>query len=99
VASTPRRAAGLSEIRDPIGGSQSIANAFGTVGVDDPANVQANTTGERIARGVGEGRRLAQVSRACRCAARERRPLSSGKPARQAGSDNSKCPYLAKGHI
>jgi hypothetical protein len=47
--------AGLSEIRDPIGGSQSIANAFGTVGVDDPANVQANTTGERIARGVGEG--------------------------------------------
>ncbi|HEV7283899.1 MAG TPA: hypothetical protein VGN75_03505, partial [Kaistia sp.] len=47
--------ANLSEIRDPIGGSQSIANAFGTIGVDDPANVQANTTGERIARGVGEG--------------------------------------------
>ncbi|WEK50973.1 MAG: hypothetical protein P0Y66_02535 [Candidatus Kaistia colombiensis] len=47
--------ASIPEIRDPIGGSQSIANAFGTVGVDDPANVQANTTGERIARGVGEG--------------------------------------------
>ena len=47
--------ANLSEIQNPIGGSQSIANAFGTIGVDDPANVQANTTGERIARGVGEG--------------------------------------------
>ncbi|WP_029074482.1 hypothetical protein [Kaistia adipata] len=47
--------ANLSEIRDPIGGSQSIANAFGTIGVDDPVNVRANTTGERIARGVGEG--------------------------------------------
>lgn len=47
--------ADLSEIRDPIGGSQSIANAFGAIGVDDPANVRANTTGERIARGVGEG--------------------------------------------
>ncbi|MCX5581524.1 hypothetical protein [Kaistia terrae] len=47
--------ANLSEIQNPIGGSQSIANAFGTIGVDDPANVQAHTTGERIARGVGEG--------------------------------------------
>ncbi|MCX5581587.1 hypothetical protein [Kaistia terrae] len=47
--------ADLSEIRNPIGGSQSIANAFGGLGVDDPASVQANTTGERIARGVGEG--------------------------------------------
>ena len=47
--------AGIPEIRNPIGGSQSIANAFGTIGVDDPANVKANTTGERIARGVGEG--------------------------------------------
>ncbi|MET4636581.1 hypothetical protein [Kaistia defluvii] len=47
--------ANLSEIQNPIGGSQSIANAFGTIGVDDPAKVQANTTGERIARGVGEG--------------------------------------------
>jgi hypothetical protein len=45
----------IPQIRDPIGGSQSIANAFGTIGVDDPANVQANTSGERIARGVGEG--------------------------------------------
>lgn len=47
--------ASIPEIHDPIGGSQSIANAFGAIGVDDPANVRANTTGERIARGVGEG--------------------------------------------
>lgn len=47
--------ADLPEIQNPIGGSQSIANAFGAIGVDDPANVRANTTGERIARGVGEG--------------------------------------------
>ena len=45
----------IPESRNPLGGSESIANAFGAAGVPDPSSIAANTTGEKIARGVGSG--------------------------------------------
>ncbi|MEY4034811.1 MAG: hypothetical protein RL492_2005, partial [Verrucomicrobiota bacterium] len=39
----------------PIGGSGSITRAMTALGVNDPAQVQANTTGEKVARAAGEG--------------------------------------------
>lgn len=38
-----------------FGGSESISSMFGAVGVPEPKDIAAATTGERIARGVGEG--------------------------------------------
>lgn len=45
----------LPTIQDPIGGSRSIAQAFGAAGVPDPADIEAATAGEKIARGAGQG--------------------------------------------
>ncbi|OYX87374.1 MAG: hypothetical protein B7Y71_01720, partial [Xanthobacter sp. 35-67-6] len=45
----------LPDARPGIGGSESIANAFEGIGVNNPKDVEANTTGERIARGAGQG--------------------------------------------
>lgn len=45
----------LPRVHDPIGGSGSITRAMTAVGVNDPAQVQANTTGEKVARAAGEG--------------------------------------------
>lgn len=45
----------VPQIKEPVGGSKSISKAFGAVGVPEPETVQATTTGERIARGLGEG--------------------------------------------
>ena len=45
----------IPESRNPLGGSQSIADAFGAVGVPDPSSITATTPGEQIARGVGSG--------------------------------------------
>jgi len=42
-------------VAEPFGGSRSIANMFGAAGVPDPETIPANTTGERIARGIGAG--------------------------------------------
>ncbi|WEZ84643.1 hypothetical protein P6U16_08745 [Rhizobium sp. 32-5/1] len=40
---------------DSFGGSESISGMFGAVGVPEPKDIMAATTGERIARGMGEG--------------------------------------------
>lgn len=40
---------------DSFGGSESISSMFGAIGVPEPKDVRAETTGERIARGAGEG--------------------------------------------
>ncbi|MBD8555440.1 hypothetical protein IFT84_13090 [Rhizobium sp. CFBP 8762] len=40
---------------DSFGGSESISGMFGAVGVPEPKDVTAATTGERVARGLGEG--------------------------------------------
>lgn len=45
----------LPMIRNPIGGSQSIAEAFGAIGVPNPADIEAASAGEKIARGAGQG--------------------------------------------
>lgn len=45
----------LPQIKEPVGGSKSISKAFGAVGVPEPETVQATTTGEKIARGAGQG--------------------------------------------
>ena len=45
----------IPQIKKPFMGSRSIAGMFGAIGVPDPEEVKANTTAERIARGVGEG--------------------------------------------
>ncbi len=45
----------LPDARPGIGGSQSIADAFGAVGVNDPKDVEAKNVGERLARGAGQG--------------------------------------------
>jgi len=42
-------------VAEPFGGSRSIAHMFGAAGVPDPETIPANTTGERIARGIGAG--------------------------------------------
>lgn len=47
--------AGIKPLGDLPGGSRSIANAFGAIGVPDPANVQATTAGEKLARAAGQG--------------------------------------------
>ncbi len=40
---------------DSFGGSESISSMFGAIGVPEPKDIRAETTGERIARGAGEG--------------------------------------------
>lgn len=45
----------LPTIQNPIGGSQSIAEAFGAIGVPNPADIEAGSAGEKIARGAGQG--------------------------------------------
>lgn len=45
----------LPTIQNPIGGSQSIAEAFGAIGVPNPADIHATSAGEKIARGAGQG--------------------------------------------
>ncbi|MDO9416210.1 hypothetical protein [Pararhizobium sp.] len=40
---------------DSFGGSESISSMFGAVGVPEPKDIRAESTEERIARGVGEG--------------------------------------------
>lgn len=46
----------IPTIDEPIGGSRSIGRAMGAIRPElDPANTEANTTGERIARGAGQG--------------------------------------------
>lgn len=40
---------------DSFGGSESISNMFGAVGVPEPEDIVAGTTAERIARGTGQG--------------------------------------------
>lgn len=40
---------------DSFGGSESISNMFGAVGVPEPEEVVAGSTGEKLARGVGQG--------------------------------------------
>lgn len=47
--------ADLPTIQNPIGGSQSIAEAFGAIGVPNPADIEAGSAGEKIARGAGQG--------------------------------------------
>jgi hypothetical protein len=47
--------ADLPQIKEPFGGSRSISKAFGTLGVPEPETVEATTTGEKIARGLGQG--------------------------------------------
>jgi len=42
-------------VAEPFGGSKSISRAFSAAGVPDPESIPANTTGEKIARGVGAG--------------------------------------------
>jgi hypothetical protein len=44
----------MPEIKNPVGGSESIKSAMGLIGAD-PRNVPANTGAERIVRGAGEG--------------------------------------------
>ncbi|MCB4770479.1 hypothetical protein LGR54_17865 [Ancylobacter sp. Lp-2] len=46
---------GIQPITDPFGGSQSISRGFGLVGVPDPQSIQANSSGEKIARAMGQG--------------------------------------------
>jgi hypothetical protein len=45
----------VQEIKEPVGGKGSITRAMESIGVNDPAKVQANTVEERVARGVGAG--------------------------------------------
>ncbi|GAB4063942.1 hypothetical protein KHC28_14285 [Ancylobacter sonchi] len=45
----------IQPITDPFGGSQSISRGFGLVGVPDPQSIQANSSGEKIARAMGQG--------------------------------------------
>ncbi len=45
----------INPITHPLGGSRSIAQGFGAIGVPDPETVQASTVGERVARGAGQG--------------------------------------------
>lgn len=45
----------LQPITDPFGGSQSISRGFGLLGVPDPQSIQANSSGEKIARAMGQG--------------------------------------------
>ncbi|MBB3770971.1 hypothetical protein FHS55_001566 [Angulomicrobium tetraedrale] len=47
--------ADIPQITDPVGGSRSIAKAFGSVGVPDPESVRATTPGEKVARAAGAG--------------------------------------------
>lgn len=46
---------GIIFARSLIGGSQSIAEAFGAIGVPNPADIEAGSAGEKIARGAGQG--------------------------------------------
>jgi hypothetical protein len=48
------QAPGPYQIENPLGGSQSIKNAFGVIGAN-PDAVAANQPAERIARGIGGG--------------------------------------------
>lgn len=45
----------MPRVRDPIGGSRSIARAMTTIGVNDPEQVKPEGTGETILRKAGEG--------------------------------------------
>ncbi|MBS7544310.1 hypothetical protein [Ancylobacter oerskovii] len=46
---------GIQPITDPFGGSQSISRGFGLLGVPDPQSIHANSSGEKIARAMGQG--------------------------------------------
>jgi len=48
------RKAGLTEVTQPLGGSEQIKSAMGAIGAD-PRTVKANTLGEKVARGAGQG--------------------------------------------
>jgi len=45
----------IPTIDEPFGGSRSIARGFGTIGVPDPATVQASDGGEKLMRAAGQG--------------------------------------------
>lgn len=45
----------IPTLDDPVGGSRSIARAFGAVGVPNPEDVRSVSPGEKLARGVGQG--------------------------------------------
>lgn len=45
----------IPDLENPVGGSRSIAQAFGAVGVPDPRDVQASGAGEKLARAAGQG--------------------------------------------